>query len=322
MALLKSKGKNKRKKFKKNKKRKGGKILFFILSLFFLGVSFWVLFFSSLTKIKNIKASSFYCQKTEKKFFENKVSQYLEGKYFRIFSKNNVIILSKKNLKSFLKEQEKLIKDIQINKKFPQSMEINIVCQEKYFIWHQPSGYYLVNEEGRIFAELSESELSDYRKNSIEVVSENSKLAPEEFIFDEKKANFFIELGEKPELDLGLDFKEKAEIPVLAVDEITVETKKGWKILFNTKESLNKQLKIIKKLLEENLKEENLTNLEYIDLRIPGKAIYKMRNIEIKEDKEATEAGKKDEDFNEEEDDGESKKNNGEEEHKEEDKEN
>jgi len=49
-----------------------------------------------------------------------------------------------------------------------------------------------------------------------------------------------------------------------------------WKIIFNVSGSAKDQLMVLKQVLEKEVKDQR-DNLEYIDLRIDGRAYYKLK---------------------------------------------
>lgn len=282
--------KNINKKYLKKKKPSRWKKFFLLFGfIIFIGASIWILFFSKLTQIKNEEIYS-SCDKLEKESLGKMVENYLGGKYLFIFPKDNIVSFSKRGLNQYFTEKERLIREITIEKKFPGKLIINFDCRDNYFIWCESEGCFFVDEEGNIFSALSNSDLEKYKDEVLKIKSSGfNQLQIGDFLFDQKKAKFLATLLGKIDGKFSFSFKSQAIMPVLAANEIELETENGWKILLNLEEDFDKQIKIIEKILSEKLKEENLENLEYIDLRISGKAVYKMKNIEIKEEEKKEE---------------------------------
>ena len=65
--------------------------------------------------------------------------------------------------------------------------------------------------------------------------------------------------------------------------ELRVKTVQGWEIYFSTERPITTQARILKRILKSKLVEEDLSQLEYIDLRIKGKAVYRFKNYEERE---------------------------------------
>ena len=66
-------------------------------------------------------------------------------------------------------------------------------------------------------------------------------------------------------------------IPSLAAREVHFLFDTNWLIRFDITRSLDSQFDVLQRLLANNVSEEDLLRLEYIDLRIPNRVYYKLR---------------------------------------------
>jgi hypothetical protein len=67
-------------------------------------------------------------------------------------------------------------------------------------------------------------------------------------------------------------------IPSVGAEEINVRTDAGWLLLLDVRQPLADQLGALEKVVTEELAPEDLKRLDYVDLRIPGKVYYRLRN--------------------------------------------
>lgn len=60
--------------------------------------------------------------------------------------------------------------------------------------------------------------------------------------------------------------------------EMKIKTVSGWEIFFNTNDLLDNQLNILKEVLSNQIGQDRIDQIEYIDLRLRGRVTYRLKN--------------------------------------------
>lgn len=287
---------------KKNKKYKNNKIKFFLkkfifysLSLGFLVLVVWMLFFSDFMKVQNV---NIYNEMLDSVKMKQLVEGELSKKFFNYFPRNNLILVSKNNIESLLKKEFKLISLIEVKKEFPNTISVKVTERKKVFIWcDRNNECLLVDESGKSFYKLNNVEKDFFKKDMVMITDKSNKQAVlNEKIVSQDVALFCQQIIRGIETVLKIKMRKEMSMPSSISEEITLMTEEGWGIHFNTSQSIKEETEILRKILEEEFIKEKRGELEYIDLRLKGKVIYKFRGSENedenKEKKESEAANK------------------------------
>ena len=275
---------------KKNKKYRHKRIktflkkfIFYLLSLGFLVLVAWMLFFSDFLKVKSISINN---EMSDIIKIKQLIKKEVNKKFFNYVPKNNLILVSKSNIELSLKKEFKLIELVKVKKEFPSTISVEIIERQKVFIWCGRSECFLIDESGVAFYELNDIEKDFFKKDMVVVTDKsnkqiilNEKIVPQNLAFFCHQAVLIIED------ELKIKMKREVSTPSLMAEEIVLETEEGWKVHLNTAQTIEEQVEILRKILGEEFIKEKRGDLEYIDLRLKGKVIYKFRGSE-KEDED------------------------------------
>ena len=102
----------------------------------------------------------------------------------------------------------------------------------------------------------------------------DEKIKISQKVADQNFIGFILEISKNLEQIENLEIIS-LRTPESASLEIWITTIEGWQVIFNTSEPAKKQAGNLAKFLSEKIDEKERENLEYIDLRIPGKIYYK-----------------------------------------------
>lgn len=70
---------------------------------------------------------------------------------------------------------------------------------------------------------------------------------------------------------------KEVTIPAVGTEELHVRTHEEWVLLLDTRRPLEQQFAMLEKLFAEEIDENERVKLEYLDVRIPGKAFYTLK---------------------------------------------
>lgn len=277
---------NKKNRKTKNKKKESWfsfvkKVMFWTVFISFWGVAIWTLFFSNVMKVQYVVDASANIDLPDL-HIEDHVQRIISGKFFNVVPKDNLLLISRKSIADELKKNHELIRDVSIAKKFPNSIIINIQQRESHIIWCNKQTCMLVDERGEAFCEVEDF---DSNKN-VKVLDTSDK----PFILGDRVANpKFVIFSEQLPLafldDLHIEIEPILRTPSSISEEVRVVTNDGWKGFFSTTRPLEAQLKVLKKVLREKIQPMQMSQLEYVDLRIKGKATYRFREDNEEDEK-------------------------------------
>lgn len=253
------------------------KILWVILFLFFLGSLIWVLFFSYFTQIKKLEiVGDFSDEKAVRIFLEDS----LKRKNWLAISFGNFFFFSEKDIENSLRERFPLIKKVEIRKKFPEEVFFSFESRQGVFVWCFGEKCYWVDANGELF--FGPQNITEVEKTNYPIVlgKENGDRFLGEKVFSSELSAFLYEvtnlLKENDQFQIARTFVS----PDIASNELRVSFLNGWQAYFNFKDSVALQVKTLERILKEKLKDVPEEKIEYIDLRISGRAIFKLREGE------------------------------------------
>ncbi len=270
---------NKKNKEKRvtNWKRFFRRIIFIFLVVSFGLILVWVLFLSPLLEVKKILVLG--TEKNQKEI-EKIVWSNLEENLFS-FKSYSLLLFSSSQTKQEILSRFPLIKEIEIKKQFPDQLIIEIFPRSKVIIWCSKDDCYLIDEEGKAFKRIEEIEKKEsFTKFPVLIEDNSHQIQLGEKVFSTELVEFVFSLENNFKNILKLEIKNSLVTPSFVSGEIKVEIKEfNLPIFLNSTVSSQKQLENILALLNK-IGREKLTKFEYIDSRIEGKLIYKLREIE------------------------------------------
>lgn len=249
------------------------KFLWIVLFLSFLGISFWVLFFSDYTEIKEFQVKT---DKINNQLVEETFNNFKKEKYFNFISKNNFFLFPRENFKNQIKNQFELAREVDFANNFPGIFRVKIEEREAIVIWCSQDQCFLMDEQGIVFKEITENEKEENYKD-YPIIKDDSmrKGVLNDKIEDNQLAVFVNNAKDKLREELELKIEREVVTPSLLSQEIRIVTDRGWQLYLDTRQDIEDQIYLLREVLEGDM--ENKDKLEYIDLRVEGKVIYKTK---------------------------------------------
>lgn len=260
----------------RTKVRSSGNWAYRLMALFFVATVVFALFFSDFLTIESVRISGLD-RLTEAPIREI-VDKKMEGKYLSLVKKNNLILFPARSLRKELAENFRWIEDVKVQKKFP--AEIELVIKERKFgmIFCSRDRCYLLNENGEAYAvenftaqELEKENLVTLTDLSEVRIEGNPKPLETEF------REFILQLERRVWEETGIILEKRYETPNRMSGDLKVETQAGWRIYFSASVGIEKEMSVLKAILEHKIEKERQKDLEYIDLRIANKVFYKFK---------------------------------------------
>jgi cell division septal protein FtsQ len=254
------------------------KILYWLFFLAFIGVVLYVFLFSGFLNILTVEISP--TEKIDAQLLESRVNSLLSEKYFNLVPKNNLLLLNESQLNNLFTREFGIVKKIKIIKQFPNKVKIIAEERNPVIVLENSQGRFVLDNEGSTYADNFFNS-SGFNQEELPILKEeNSELA---FSFENDAGIDYLEFifGIKDKLENLLDIRLKKIIvaPKIISGDAIFETEAGWKIYFNEEVEIDKEIEILRIVLQDKIGLEKIKDLEYIDLRIDDKAYYKFKNI-------------------------------------------
>ncbi len=262
------------------------KILTWFLVVAFVGVTIHSLFFSPLLDINSVQISG-----TDKLGVANiseTIDAALRGKYAGLFKKNNIILASKNNIEKVLTDRFKKIESVEITKKFPDELLIDIKERQSSLVFCSGESCFVIDNSGQAYAS-ADFESNELDEQNLSILRDLSRkpVAMEDVSINVSLLQFIADIKNRLRTDLDLEIKPEWSTPTVVSGDLRAETAQGWKIYFGEDVGANKEMEMLKTVLNNSIDKTKQADLEYIDLRLNNKVYYKFKTAPVvEEDKE------------------------------------
>lgn len=254
------------------------------LGIFVLLSSIVAFFYIPKFRIKNIGIEGLMI--LEKESLQSGIFNFLKNKFFGILPYDNIFILPKEKLTSFISRKFPPLKKVSVSRDFPQGVFILVEERKPESLWcrgekssviqtelalrsFSEGGCAFMDENGFIFqaAPFFSGDIFlkffDQRKEPADVG--RNIMSGGEFI---KLFSFYKKMKEKNFDVVSIDLKDG--------DIYEIFLKDGWYIILNNQNELEESFNNLELVLKETIKEK-MPELEYIDLRFGNKVFYKLK---------------------------------------------
>ena len=239
-----------------------------VLTILFLGFSFWLTIFSPIFQIKMVLVSG--NEKVSISEIEQLVYPKIEKKML-FFNTKSIFLVDTKSIKGEIVESYPVINDLslRVKKLLPNSLSVEMVERKKVALWSMAETYFSVDEKGIAFEEANREPEED-----LIIVSKQPKgeISLKSKVIDEKALSQILMIKETIWEKAKIEAKEFTLFESEA--RLNVKTTEGWEAYFYLEGDLNWQLIELELVLEKQLPQEKRQGLEYIDLRF-SKVYYK-----------------------------------------------
>lgn len=263
-------------------------ILFFVL--FFYTIYF--LFFSPFFKIDQIIIFKEKKEISDPKILNRILKIINNSKFnkFYIFSQKNIFVFNSKKIQKILIQEFPQIEKLEIKKKFPKKIIINISQRKPKFLicetkkeknsqnlnlkQNKNQKCFFADNKGFVFLRPIKTE-----GFLLPIITTDLNIAIGKQIFDNNIINFLTTIKEKISsvVSAYLDIKEFQILKDnLITQDVVAKTNEGWDIYFDLLGKPKEELDNLKKVLNFKIKDMQ-KNLEYIDLRFGNKIFYKFK---------------------------------------------
>lgn len=265
---------------KKEKKTKTPfHFIFIFLACSFLGVLIFSLFFSDFLRINRMELEGV------EELEENKVNEvllsYISGNYLKVIPKNNLIVSSERKLKERLMRDFRKIKDVKIEKKFPDAINVKITERKSLILWCSGGPCYIVDENGYAYSGIDLDSEEAKQNNLVKLVDNSAKPVNfGEYVLEREIAGLISNVNEELKKELNLDTEEEFFTQTRVSGDVKIRIKDGYALFIDARQPLEATLNTLKIFLENEDIKKKTKDLEYVDLKVEGKVYYKFKSEE------------------------------------------
>lgn len=250
--------------------------IFYTLLVGFVSVSVYVLFFAPYLQVLNIEV--FGTQQLDSNQLKQRIEKMTQGKFLGIIPRNNFMLVSQASIEKVLTGEFKKIRKVEVTKKFPDSVSVNIDERRALLVWCSGEKCYLIDENGTAYSEADFNSPELVQNNLLRISdTSNREVLIGENILEQSYERYVLEVADSLG-DAGFESTGEYLTPSRMAGEIRVKTKQGAELYFSTQFPLKTAIATLSVILKKEIPEEKRGELEYVDLRNENKVFYKFKN--------------------------------------------
>ncbi|MFA6974171.1 MAG: FtsQ-type POTRA domain-containing protein [Parcubacteria group bacterium] len=255
------------------------KVVNALLLLIFVGSTLYLLFFSPFLLVTKTTIGG--TQDLDADALRRVADATIAGKYVNVVAKNNLILINKEQVKKALTDRFKRLEDVQVTKKFPDTLVISVRERKSMVILCSAGACFIIDNSGVPYA-LADFASNELQENNLLVINDDGNKAIKlgEETLEQACMQYLLDIKDKLKSDLNIAIDKNFHTPQLVSGDIRATTSEGWKIYFDNALPIQKAVDTLKLVLTDKIGEEKRGNLEYVDLRTENKVYYKLKNIE------------------------------------------
>lgn len=252
------------------------RFLFFLISIAFVAVFIYALFFSPFLEITSIEVNG--NEYIADNSILEKINPQISGKYLNYIKKNNLLLVRTGKIKKDIQSEIRIIREIRIKREFPSRLVANIIERKPQMVFCTTDNCFMLDENGEAYDNYFENQEND--KNNFIILREESsrKINLGEVILEKNYMKYVQGIRGELLARLETEIEDNFSSTSLISKDIRVKTKEGWEVYFNENINLEKEIEMLKVVLENKIEKNQRLDLEYVDLRIDNKIYYKFKD--------------------------------------------
>lgn len=229
----------------------------------------WSVFFSDMFLVQAITVVDARPHTIEQ------VKTILEDKIDEVVVKRNIFFLQSDLLESAVLAELPQVRTIHIVRKLPGTVKAIVQEKEPALLLLSDGQYYFVDDNGIPYEKARLDTLPGVVLPIVKNDNRETQVVLGVAAVEPSFVTFMRSVQEELPDRVGAQVAE-IHIPSLAAREVHYYLDNNWRILLDATRPFENQIKTLEQLLRETIKEEDQERLEYIDLRIPQRAYYRV----------------------------------------------
>lgn len=234
-----------------------------------LGGVYGVLFWSPTFRVETPVIEG--TQRVDAALVEAAASQVLDGSRWLVLPNRALLAAPTGELERVAASVSGSIESVTVRKELPSTLKLEIHERQPLAIWSAAGDFFFVDSRGVAYEQIERSESRDV---SLPVIVDERSAATVEGdrVTTEASLTFVASVYDELTRGGGIGVNFFVAPSRLAPDLILV-TSEGWKVYLATETDAHTQVLTLQTVLKEQVKDRR--NLEYIDLRVPGRVFVK-----------------------------------------------
>ena len=241
-------------------------VLLVAVPLLLLG---WFVFFSDMFVVQAVTVVDARPHTVEQ------VKTILEDKIDEVVVKRNIFFLTSDLLESAVLAELPQVRTVHIVRKLPGTVKAIVQEKEPALLLLSDGQYYFVDDSGVPYEKARLDTLPGVVLPTVKNDNRETRVVLGVAAVEPSFVAFMRSVQDRLPDSVGAQVAE-IHIPSLAAREVHYYLNNNWRILFDATRPFEQQLKTLEQLLRETISEEDQPRLEYIDLRIPQRAYYRV----------------------------------------------
>jgi hypothetical protein len=214
-------------------------------------------------------------------FFEGDLNSCLEGKYWGIIDRRNLLFFRKASIEGTLLSKYPNLEKVEVKKDFPDKIEVAVTERESGIILVSNGRNLAIDQKGVAYQEVDLDNPEEGLEEVLTLHDQSEKQADlGSSIIDKNYIEYLISVREHLRDDFEIEIQKRVETPSIVSFDTRFTTLSGWQIFFDQSIPLEKELEMLRVVLENKIPPEKRDLLEYIDLRLDNKVYYKFKDEE------------------------------------------
>lgn len=257
------------------------KMLFWLIFFGFFAAAVWTIVFSPVMKIEEVEILG---ADEDEGAISVIIEKDIAGKYFDFIPRNNLVTFPSGKIESEILDEFIMIREVKIKREFPTKMVLVVERRKDPIIWCSGEDCWLVDETAEAFAEAERPNEMVERDDVLVTDGSGKGVEKGDKVIHAQIVDIASSLprtvAENSRIELE---KQSLYIPSPVSGEIRAKTKEAWEIYFSTARPILGQIEILKRILAAKITTEDLAQLEYVDLRLKGKVVYRFKDYKERE---------------------------------------
>lgn len=256
---------------KKNNPAKRRFVVLAVASLFLVVGVVYLMFFSSIFKIADIKISGLNDKLRERVM--GIVKQEMSGHILLFLPRESIFLLTSRQIVDKALVQYPEIKKLSVHKQLPAGLTLDITERQPIGLWCALNGEncFLISDDGVVFRKMEAGQTAD---GLITIVDKsggdgNPRLGQE--IIKPNVIAAIVNIHNILNKHLSIPIED---FELTGVNALTVKTREGWRVYLDLSGDYESALAKLRFILENEIATEKRKTIEYIDLRF-SKVYYK-----------------------------------------------
>ena len=197
-----------------------------------------------------------------------------DSRYFFLVPKNHQLIISRSRLTKSLQAKSPYISTVSsIKRKWPNGLEVTLEERVPVAIWQSGGDYFYIDLESVIYEQLPASYATSTENYFRIVDTTNTPRQTGDTLGISSTLTFLNLVSKNWQTRLSTRLTH-AQVTGKLAEDVSASSAQGWTVYFDLKSDVERQLKSLVLILNQEIPEDREGDLAYIDLRLPTAAYY------------------------------------------------